>query len=255
MAGLLDSRRAIGRPPTLFAPFMVDAYRGPGLSRFYRGQIAGKKMLLVDDVRNTGQTLARCATIVRAAGGAVIATAEIYDRMESMTDAGVPKLVLLSEQEPASESNAAELAAAPESIADLRNDTCASIGPFATQADMRGAINALTPLVNRVQYREAHATETRGYWVYLPAMSSREQALAIARQLSAKGVRDYYVVTAGDQQNTISLGLFRDRGNAEKRRNEVAALGFSPDLVTRTEELPVYWIDFASDQGLSRNGP
>jgi cell division septation protein DedD len=163
------------------------------------------------------------------------------------TDAGVPKLVLLSEQEPASESNAAELAAAPESIADLRNDTCASIGPFATQADMRGAINALTPLVNRVQYREAHATETRGYWVYLPATSSREQALGIARQLSAKGVRDYYVVTAGDQQNTISLGLFRDRGNAEKRRNEVAALGFSPDLVTRTEELPVYWIDFASD--------
>src|SRR5260221_13019346 len=43
MAGLLDSRRAIGGPPTLFAPFMVDAYRGPGLSRFYRQQIAGKK--------------------------------------------------------------------------------------------------------------------------------------------------------------------------------------------------------------------
>ena len=90
------------------------------------------------------------------------------------TDAGVPKLVLLSEQEPATESNAAELAAAPESSADLRNDICASIGPFATQADMRGALNALTPLVNRVQYREAHATETRGYWVYLPATSSRQ---------------------------------------------------------------------------------
>jgi hypothetical protein len=162
------------------------------------------------------------------------------------TDAGVPKLVLLSEQEPATESNAAELAAAPESSADLRNDICASIGPFATQADMRGALNALTPLVNRVQYREAHATETRATGLP-PATSSREQALGIARQLSAKGVRDYYVVTAGDQQNTISLGLFRDRGNAEKRRNEVAALGFSPDLVTRTEELPVYWVDFASD--------
>ena len=163
------------------------------------------------------------------------------------TDSGVPKLVLLSEQEHAGEANAAELATAPESTADLRNDTCMSIGPFGTQADMRGALNALTPLVSRIQYREAHATETRGYWVYLPAMASREQALTIARQLSAKGVRDYYVVTAGDQQNTISLGLFRDRGNAEKRRNEVAALGFVPELITRTEELPVYWVDFASD--------
>ena len=163
------------------------------------------------------------------------------------TDPGVAKLVLLSEAERPGEANAAELATAPESTSDLRNDTCNSIGPFATQADMRGALNALTPFVTRIQYREAHATETRGYWVYLPATSSREQALAIARQLSAKGVRDYYVVTAGDQQNTISLGLFRDKGNAEKRRNEVAALGFVPELVTRTEELPVYWLDFASD--------
>ena len=39
VAGLLDSRRAIGGQPTLFAPFTVDAYRGPGLSRFYRQQI------------------------------------------------------------------------------------------------------------------------------------------------------------------------------------------------------------------------
>jgi hypothetical protein len=163
------------------------------------------------------------------------------------TDPGVPKLVLLSEQEHGGEANAAELASAPESTADLGNDTCTSIGPFATQADMRGALNALTPLVSRIQYREAHSTETRGYWVYLPALASREQALTIARQLSAKGVRDYYVVTAGDQQNTISLGLFRDKGNADKRRGEVSALGFAPDLVTRTEELPVYWVDFASD--------
>jgi orotate phosphoribosyltransferase len=100
IAGLLDSRRAIGGPATLFAPFMVDAYRGPGLSRFYRQQIAGKKVLLVDDVRNTGQTLARCATIVRSAGGTVIATAEIYDRMESITDAGAPNFALAEYKAP-----------------------------------------------------------------------------------------------------------------------------------------------------------
>jgi SPOR domain len=163
------------------------------------------------------------------------------------TDSGVTKLVLLSEREHASEANAAELTSPPESAADLRNDSCASIGPFQTQADMRAALNAITPLVARIQYREAHATETRGYWVFLPAQSSREQALALARALSSKGVRDYYVVTAGDQQNTVSLGLFHDQGNAEKRRNEIAGLGFSPELIARTEELPVYWIDYAQD--------
>ena len=162
-------------------------------------------------------------------------------------DSGVPRLVLLSERERPGEANASELASAPESAADLRNDSCVSIGPFPTQADMRAALNALTPVVARIQYREAHATETRGYWVFLPALASREQALAAARQLSSKGVRDYYVVTAGDQQNTISLGLFHDQTNAEKRRNEIAQLGFRPEMVARTEELPVYWVDFAQD--------
>ena len=100
IAGLLDSRRAITGSPTLFAPLMVDAYRGPGLSRFYRRQIAGKRVLLVDDVRNTGQTLVRCATIIRSAGGTVIATAEIYDRMEAISDAGAPNFALAEYKAP-----------------------------------------------------------------------------------------------------------------------------------------------------------
>ena len=100
VAGLLDSRRAINRPPTLFAPFTVDAYRGPGLSRFYRQQIAGKRVLLVDDVRNTGLTFVRCAELVRQGGGEVIATAEIYDRMEAITTLEVPNIPLAEYKAP-----------------------------------------------------------------------------------------------------------------------------------------------------------
>jgi hypothetical protein len=164
------------------------------------------------------------------------------------TDPGVPKLALLSERERANDTGAAELASAPEAAAQPSNGACASIGPFPTQVDMRTALNALTPLVARIQYREARSTETRGYWVYLAAQSNREKALALARQLSEKGVRDYYVVTAGDQPNTISLGLFHDQANADKRRDEVAKLGFAPEVVARTEELPVYWIDYAEER-------
>jgi orotate phosphoribosyltransferase len=99
IAGLLDSRRSITRPPTVFAPFTHDA-RGLGLSRFYAAQVTGKRTLIVDDVRNTGQTQARCADLVRQAGGTVIATAEIYDRMESMIDAGVPNIALAEYKAP-----------------------------------------------------------------------------------------------------------------------------------------------------------
>ena len=164
------------------------------------------------------------------------------------SDPGVPKLVLLSERDRGDDASA-EMAAPPESRADLGNDECHSIGTFPTQADVRAAIGTLTPLVRRIQFREAHSTQARGYWVYLPALATREQALSTARQLSSKGVRDYYVVTAGDQQNTISLGLFRDQGNADRRRAEIVALGFAPQVNTRTEDLPAYWLDFALVDG------
>lgn len=162
-----------------------------------------------------------------------------------VADPGVSALVLLSERESASEANSAELAAAPETAADIHADTCRSIGAFPTQADVRRVVDALTPLVKRIQFREVHTSQARGYWVYLAAYVSREQALAAARLLAAKGVRDYYVVTAGENQNTISLGLFHEQANAEKRRAEIGALGFNAQLIARTEELPVYWVDFA----------
>jgi orotate phosphoribosyltransferase len=54
----------------------------------------------VDDVRNTGQTLARCVALVREAGGTVLATAEIYDRMESMVETGVPNVALAEYKAP-----------------------------------------------------------------------------------------------------------------------------------------------------------
>jgi orotate phosphoribosyltransferase len=94
VAGLLDSRRELARERTLFAPFAVDAACGHSLSRFYRRQIAGRRVLLVDDVRNTGQTLQRCAAQVAEAGGTVLATAQIYDRMEAVGDLGVPNVAL-----------------------------------------------------------------------------------------------------------------------------------------------------------------
>jgi orotate phosphoribosyltransferase len=100
MAGLLDSRRALTRPPTLFAPFGVDQDCGQALSRFYQQQVRGRKVLLVDDVRNTGQTFARCEALVRDGGGEVIATAEIYDRLESLVDLGVPNIALAEYKAP-----------------------------------------------------------------------------------------------------------------------------------------------------------
>lgn len=100
IAGLLDARREITRPATMFAPFSVDRDCGQTLSRFYQQLVKGRHVLLVDDVRNTGQTFARCAALVRDGGGTVVATAEIYDRLESVVDLGVPNFALAEYKAP-----------------------------------------------------------------------------------------------------------------------------------------------------------
>jgi orotate phosphoribosyltransferase len=100
IAGLLDSRRSLTHPPCLFAPLSYEPDRGFTLRDFYRAEVQGKRVLLADDVRNTGETFARCAAIVAAAGGTVIATAEICDRMEAITDIGVPNIALAEYRAP-----------------------------------------------------------------------------------------------------------------------------------------------------------
>ena len=101
LAGLLDGRRSLTHPPCSFAPFSGGggdhefALRG-----FYKREMAGKRVLLADDVRNTGKTFARCADLVRQAGGTVLATVEICDRMEAIVDTGVPNYALAEYKAP-----------------------------------------------------------------------------------------------------------------------------------------------------------
>jgi orotate phosphoribosyltransferase len=93
IAGLMDGRRALTHPACSFAPFTPGEGKFT-LRSFYARLMAGKRVLLADDVRNTGKTFERCAELVRAAGGEVIATVEICDRMEAIVDLGVPNYAL-----------------------------------------------------------------------------------------------------------------------------------------------------------------
>ena len=152
-------------------------------------------------------------------------------------------LNLLSEVERSGQSGVEELNAAPQNLS--ATPLCLSIGAFETPADLRAAMNLLTPIAGRIQFREMQAAALQGYRVFLPAAKSREEALQFARQLAANGLRDYYVVTAGPQENTVSLGIFRDLKNAEARKESVVKLGFNPVLESRTEQASQWWIDVA----------
>lgn len=158
------------------------------------------------------------------------------------TDPGVPELQLLSPRAEALTSTRPAAHLVPAS------GKCLRIGPFTTRSSMHQAFDALFPLVAGVQFHEQDSIRDTGWWVYLPALPSQEQALQAARTLAGQGIKDYYVVTAGDNQNTVSLGLFHNPDNARHRFERIEKLGFHPRLTRRQETLPEYWLDIALPQ-------
>lgn len=162
---------------------------------------------------------------------------------------GIASLQLLHEVAQPQATGAEEISAAPDLPG--AGSLCLSLGPFRSAAELRRAMNQLMPRVERIQFRETAATRVQGYKVLLPPAASRAQALDAARALAAQGISDYYVVTAGEQQNTISLGTFRDLENATKRHDAVAALGYDPSIEPRTEQSRQWWIDLAAAPGFA----
>jgi len=77
----------------------IDELRGPfGLHRGFNRQVAGRRVLVVDDIVNTGQSLRQTVSAVRAAGGTVLAAAALVDRGNvDAAGLGVPEYVYLLE--------------------------------------------------------------------------------------------------------------------------------------------------------------
>lgn len=162
-------------------------------------------------------------------------------RIFRRTDPGVPALVLLRESDRALEEMTREFSPGAATV----NASCYTLGPFTNTAELDSALELIADQIDSSQQRQVMSSETQGYWVYIPAVGSREEALTIARQLSEYGVRDYYVVTAGEQENTISLGLYRDQINAQRRLDTIQQLGFEVEQNVRSEEFPDYWLDYS----------
>ena len=186
--------------------------------------------------------------------GAWLLLGQPYARGGNPTDPGVAELRLLSElptvpADAASVSVPAVGPAATSASSQAVSYSCLALGPFATPQDLRNARQALAAQATRMRSRQEQASQTSGWWVYLPAAGSRQQALEQARQLGAHNFNDYFVVSSGDQSNTISLGVFKDPANARKRRDDVIAAGFPARMSERGDSVPEYWLDLVVADG------
>lgn len=121
---------------------------------------------------------------------------------------------------------------------------CHAIGPFRFQASAQHALTHLRTRGLEAELRTVEKQETLGYRVYLPPQPSREQARKLVSRLSEQGIEDMYVITEGDKNNALALGVFSQQARAQRRVDELKRLGHFAEIETRTLTLTMYWIDF-----------
>jgi hypothetical protein len=145
---------------------------------------------------------------------------------------------LAPQAEPPNPSNATQVAKA-----DVDTMSCTSVGPFADLADASHAQAALRTGGFSPRQRLEQGELWVGYWVSVQNLESREAAEAAMKTLSSSGIKDVYLMPGSDPANVLSLGVFSDYHRADRRAQEIRALGLEPRIDDRKRAGSVYWLD------------
>jgi hypothetical protein len=163
--------------------------------------------------------------------------------------------VAASNAEPSADVASDEPATTDASLAQAAMH-CTSVGPFRELSQAASAAATLRSAGYEPLQRVVEGDVWSGYWVYIPAIPTAEQAnetLAKIRDgIREARIPDAYVIRNSDSGNLVSLGVFSEISGVSRLRDEVRALGFEPQVVDRTRRATVYWIDvaLAADQTL-----
>ena len=120
---------------------------------------------------------------------------------------------------------------------------CVSVGAFASLPSADQAASRLTgEKLNAVRRQEERRSES-SYWVHLAPFADRKQAEQRRKELEQLGIRDVLVMQDANGRPAISLGLFSQTDNAQKRLQELAQKGVTAQQEVRFRTESLTWFD------------
>ena len=167
----------------------------------------------------------------------------------------VPEPVVAAEPAPADwpDESMAELRLMsemePDDAGGAGAGECFTAGPFNSRIEMEVVRGRIDEVAAVVVERQTEALTRRGYWTYLPVQPDRETAINMALTMRDAGLGDVNVIADGEWNNSVSLGFFTRKANAESRAAEARSLGFGAEVRPETQIEPRYWIDFEQRVG------
>ena len=125
---------------------------------------------------------------------------------------------------------------------------CYTLGPFKAMNDANAVRDQLKSGAITAKRRMSKDNSRKGFWVLLPPAASRQQARQNVNLLKENGIKDYFLVVTGEQTNAVSLGVFAQTDTAQRRFEQIKALGFNPKLQNVDLPLREYWLDWPAEQ-------
>ncbi len=173
------------------------------------------------------------ATWYRAGGGEVRAPNPVF-HPEQMVPLSAPGVALRVRKNERSE---------PSLVAAKPRPRCVSIGSFAAAELADKAEIRLTEEKQLATRRSEERKLEGSYWIRLAPFANRKAAEQRLKELERLGIRDLLIMPDADGNPAISLGLFAQADNAQKRQQELAQRGVAAQQEIRYRTESLVWFD------------
>ena len=120
---------------------------------------------------------------------------------------------------------------------------CVRFGPIAEELLATGLSDWFKSrrATSEITYVDEKARQL--FWVYLAPQESRQLAMETISELRSKGIGEYRLISKGNLQNAISLGLFSSQAAVNERLYELEQKGYNPVVVPYNNGKRVYWVN------------
>lgn len=233
----LYSRPGEAMPKMIPPPFSDEA----GLADA-SGQAAVPDESLVADVAAVESTPAEATMTGEPAGKSEVKAAAVENIDAERPQTPEP----LKRAETAEITPARPVATAPEGVAEMPAppESCGLIGPMDDNEVAATIVDELKKLGIEASLQQESQQKPNGFWVIIPPLPTRQQAIDTVKRLNQLGVKDNRRFYKGEFRDGVSLGIYSRRKNAEKRRDFIAAMGFEPSVVPRIQDFTLYRVDY-----------
>lgn len=137
----------------------------------------------------------------------------------------------------------------PSDLAAVVGRSCVTIGPFKSSDDADAAVMQYAGEGMRSSLRSMQGQIFVGHWVMIRGVVDRASGNETLTKLREGGLSDAYLVSSDEDGLSISLGLFGELEGAEKVELQAKSLDLPAEIVPRTREGNVFFVDVALPPG------